>query len=376
MPPSLHAVLLSLSRLLFSKRSLSIMSALSVPLSLFEPSEHRPSHPATGFNRGTQAKSDQFDQRSDDSLGLDEQDLENAQEVRDGLVSCVNALAFGGSENRSRPSLSCKRLPGDPPFVPFNTPALTPSNTSPDLVYGDSHFQGTMSIPAEDPSLLNAPVIRSCSRFSTGMSSFNISLGSDSTASSDELNLSTSSDALLDFPPESEISASLPSAGVGLGISGIGRKDGSGYPFDGLGRVLVGSSSPSSYELRSSGVHGGSGPAADYSLMPLGSTDSLSEMFVQEMLRTLNNDPLHTQLIMSLPDCKSCTPVHLNPAQECLDQYPRTPSKLEKLHSTPLSRRRLAVRPRSASCPQESRTSEAPGQAMGVRRVSLLQGIG
>ena len=232
-------------------------------------------------------------------------------------------------------------------------------------------------------------------------------MGSGSSSSSDEFDLSSSN--LLDLPIESPIRPSTfphRSDMVGLGIFGLERKGQPDPPSNSLAQASAKFSSPSPSVglvcpqddfLRIPAGHDVDGNLNPYTLTSSESGSSVSEMFMQQMVRSLRNDDLHMQVIKAIPDCDSwyelegvsrsgsgdifldrlvatSTPLPSlahrqlprrlqSPNAEMLQVRPRLKkhfssstisSELKRVHSLPPTRRRfVCTRPRSVSCPVE-----------------------
>ncbi|KDR71070.1 hypothetical protein GALMADRAFT_144146 [Galerina marginata CBS 339.88] len=377
MPYTFNAILISLARLLFSSQSLGLMSNASLCLP-----EERQQHPV--------------------SVSLTELERIIGEPVRtcQPLVSTLEPpslpceLQKSLSKSTSIDELSSsdhrheQLNTGSPTLVPFNSPALTPSNSFPKF----------KNLDASDLAFF--PANFASAKFSRS-SSFNLSLVSDTSEDDDEFNLSTSLDALLSFRSVAQNgpSNSSPTPVRGLGISGISRKDGK-VPFDGLGLLSM---RPSSYcdsprARNSSNRYDAYGPESGYSLVPNDSTESLSDVFLQEMVYTFTEDPFHTSLAQSIPECTSwyeldsmplagreetvakpgpstpATPLkghpcHPRPASRMKSNFSSATisSELKRTLSTPVARSYVAgSRARSVSCPTGSSISGIPSRASGI----------
>lgn len=175
-----------------------------------------------------------------------------------------------------------------PTLVPCNSPALTPA-------------QSLSHMPMESSPPPSSAGISDC--LSPELSFFNMSLVSDTSEDDDEFHLSAAldlndnddDDDLFYAPLEAprRTSAAGAARGIGLGIAGLARKDGSG-PFDGLGLLAL---RPSAW--RTHAAEADSGVYHDFD----DADGTLSGTFRAEALRTFNDDPCHAHTLGAIPEC-------------------------------------------------------------------------
>ncbi|KAJ3499196.1 hypothetical protein NLJ89_g10126 [Agrocybe chaxingu] len=261
MPTLLDTFVVSLARLIFSSSSFAIMANKSV------------------LGAVQYTKSDSVDAGNG---------LANSPSIVQDMASMLEK-GVDVSSSTTLPSFSSST--SDLAFqsrVPFNTPVPTPLPSS-------SHLCKQATVDVESPESKDAfPA-----SFSTTASSFNISLISD-ISEEDE-----GSDPLVSSAPVTPQEATFP-AGVGLGIAGLLRKDGSA-PFDGLGRLYLPRqwqrSAPQDINSLSC-VFSPCDRHGDLSLHSHGSTE-LSDIMLQEALLTFTDDPFHEHTLSSIPECRS-----------------------------------------------------------------------
>ncbi|KAF8972093.1 hypothetical protein BDZ97DRAFT_1913335 [Flammula alnicola] len=311
-----NTILVSFSQLLFSSRALAIMAkrssskAIHTSMSGTSTSSHFDKSSSCGFQ-------DQVVHR--DELKADashsEKHVSQLTELHGCLLSSFTASSSSGHNNAKR--VHSSEL-DSPTLVPCNSPAMTPSPSQSFTRLPRSHEVVIYQDSVRDSSV-------TAGTLSANTSSFNISLVSDNSEEDDEFQLSGSLDvdalfyAPLEPPRRSSVSSSH---GIGLGISGISKKDDS-EPFDGLGIVSIRSSSwrsPSSDESDPMSspfkelTQNPSPPCnneaydSDSDAFPFVkdySMERLSSTFLQEALLTFTEDPFHGHALNSIPECKS-----------------------------------------------------------------------
>lgn len=215
--------------------------------------------------------------------------VSKSHELHDSLVASVATL-LANREGRHSPEQ--QEVPDT--SAPANTPVLTPSNSFPKTFVPDTNEE-TMS------------AARVQQAFSAGASSFSLSLLSDTSEDEDECNFSSLSclDTLLCSRYVAPQRSSQPSQNIGLGITGIMRKN-EQAPFDGLGLVGMHSSrkNPPQTEVEDN-IYDAYGEVSSPLLISDESSGTLSESFFQEALLTFLEDPFHSQNVNSIPECKS-----------------------------------------------------------------------
>ena len=222
-----------------------------------------------------------------------------------------------------------------PTQVPFNTPTLPSTATFPDAAAHSPFPAFPKAEPFCDPSTEFDVDEHSLS------GSFDISLVSDTSEDTDPdtslaLDSSFFSSSTPITPARVGISASSPTT-LGLGISGLSKKDGSA--FTGLGVVSSRFSPwrPSDQdETRAAGgsltalqvPHGESYSTRCDLTDPISSSDSdsLSNTFLQETLLTFTDDPFHGHTLASIPECDSYFEINdLPPSRPSVSLW-RTPT--------------------------------------------------
>ncbi|KJA16094.1 hypothetical protein HYPSUDRAFT_219669 [Hypholoma sublateritium FD-334 SS-4] len=171
-----------------------------------------------------------------------------------------------------------------PTLVPCNSPALTPA-------------QSLNQMPMESSPPPSSAGISDC--LSPELSFFNMSLVSDTSEDDDEfhlpapldLNDNDTDDDLFYAPLEAPRRTSAIGAerGLGLGIAGLARKDGSS-PFDGLGLLAL---RPTAWRTHTM--------EEDHDFDD--ADGALSATFRAETLRTFNDDPCHAHTLGVIPEC-------------------------------------------------------------------------
>ena len=219
-----------------------------------------------------------------------------------------------------------------PTQVPFNTPTLPSTATFPDAAAHSPFPAFPQAEPFCDPSTEFDVDEHSLS------GSFDISLVSDTSEDTDPdtslaLDSSFFSSSTPITPARVRISASSPTT-LGLGISGLSKKDGSA--FTGLG-VVSSRFSPwrpsDQEETRAAGSS-----LTDFQVpqeesyscdlidpSPSSDSDSLSNTFLQETLLTFT-DPCHGHTLASIPECDSYFEINdLPPSRPSVSLW-RTPT--------------------------------------------------
>ena len=221
-----------------------------------------------------------------------------------------------------------------PTQVPFNTPTLLSTATFPDTAPHSPFSAFPQAEPFCDPSTEFDVDEHSLS------GSFDISLVSDTSEDTDpDTSLALDSPLFSSTPitpARVGISASSPTT-LGLGISGLSKKDGSA--FTGLGVVSSRFSPWRPSDQDETRAAGGSLTALQvphgepYSTRcdltdPISSSDSdsLSNTFLQETLLTFTDDPFHGHTLASIPECDSYFEINdLPPSRPSVSLW-RTPT--------------------------------------------------
>ncbi|KAG6880139.1 hypothetical protein C0992_005223 [Termitomyces sp. T32_za158] len=281
------------------------------------------------------------------------------------LSSALSRLSFFGPVD-FHDALVSPRTPQSP-----ESPPVSPDGEAPPLVRGlilstSPYLKGT----AADPKVSFTPAAAAAADSAdTSSGSFDISLSSDTSTSS-----SCSEDSLITplrsldkndlFSPRHDIPSSnssfpntpSPSHLVGLGISGISRRDGKPGDFDGLGLVGVRRSFSSRNPFLISAddddddgyvsptpirVHRRENDKRDEQELD----DELSETFMRELVFTWETDPQHTRILSTIPECDD----------EDELEFQQVPMKM-KVSARPSS----SPEPTSSASPSPSRCHSAP----------------
>ncbi len=195
----------------------------------------------------------------------------------------------------------------NPNPVPFNTPAITPSNSYEHLL--GPQTQGDLCLGSPDTPLKSFSV----SRFSMADMTLNGDYADDREDDIEDFwtSDSVSTDSLLLAASREPEHTNLPK-GIGLGITGLTKNDGSG-PFDGLGLVSIRrwtAASRLNHMKISPNVESflpySRSTSSTFSLSPDQAGElELSNTFLQEALFTFTQDPLHEHSLATIPECRS-----------------------------------------------------------------------
>ena len=229
------------------------------------------------------------------------------------------------SLRRSLSALSPKPSPHLPPGlnsglgttpVPFNTPAITPSDSYGHRIPQAQEFTDS---PLKSPTsyMSRSPGFGSLSASGSVCNTSEVSEDLDDDLEDE----ATSNDSIPSSTSRSHAAQKLISSstkGVGLGITGMSKQDGS--PFDGLGLVAIRRWSRASrlskmkMDSFDESIPSCRFPLEDpratgfeedgLSLLPSPDTE-LSETFLHEALMTFTHDPLHEHSLSTIPECRS-----------------------------------------------------------------------